>query len=110
MVKLANQVGMQCTLITCDQTINEIAYAIRQQPPDTIDTVNLILRGFPLCHNVTKGVTKLMRGSGCEEIIVAAGVCLPGTVKKVLGDKCDYYQTMSALLYELLQSWLNSKS
>jgi hypothetical protein len=32
-----------------------------------------------------KGVTKIMRGSGCEEILVAAGAC-PGTVKKVLGN------------------------
>ena len=84
MVQLARAVGMSHTVITADQAIYEIAYAIRQQHPDEFSDVILMLGGFHLIHNYMKAVTKIMRGSGAEDILLAGEVRLEGTAKKHL--------------------------
>ena len=51
LVKTAQAVDMEHTIITCDQTIYEIAYALRQEYHGEFTRVILQLRGFHLCHN-----------------------------------------------------------
>lgn len=106
LVKLADAVGMEHTIITADQLVYELAYAIKKQHPEEFSSVILHLGGFHLAHNFMACITKVMRGSGAEEIVVASKVLLEGTANKCFGDKCDYYQTMHALtvLYEVMVS------
>lgn len=105
-VKMSQHIGMEYTVITCDQAVYEIAFALRKQDAEQFSSVVLHLGGFHLCHNFMKAITKVMRGSGAEDLLVAAGVALEGTSHKIFGEKPDYYQTLHALkvLYEVMVS------
>lgn len=106
LAKMAETIGMTHTIITCDQAVFEIAFAIRKQYPEEFPNVILMLGGFHLAHNYLKAITKIMRGSGAEDILVAAEVLLPGTANKSFGPNSDYYQSLHALtiLYEVMLS------
>ena len=104
LVKMARTIGMTHTIITCDQAVFEIAYALRKQHSKDFANVILMMGGFHLAHNFIKVIPKIMRGSGADEVLVAAWVFLPGTAKKSFGEKSDYYQSLSGLtiLYEVM--------
>ena len=104
LVRLAETIGMTHTVITCDQAIYEIAYTLREQYPEEFANVVLMLGGFHLAHNFLKAITKIMRGSGAEDILIAAKVFLQGTANKSFGDRGDYYQSLHGLtiLYEVM--------
>ncbi len=98
LVQLAAAIGMTHTIITADQAVYEIAYALRKQLPEEFSNVILMLGGFHLSHNYLKAISKIMRGSGAEDILVESGVMLAGTANKSFGDRGDYYQSIHALL------------
>lgn len=106
LVHVAQAIGMEHTIITADQAIYEIAYTIRKQYPEQFSSVILHMGGFHLAHNFMSCITKIMRGSGAVDLLVASGTLLPGTANKCFGEKCDYYQTIHALtvLYEVMVS------
>ena len=104
LVKVAHSLGMEHTVINCDQAIYELAYPIRKNHPDEFSSVILQLGGFHLCHNYMKCITKVIQGSGSEEILSKAEIVHAGTANNIFGDKCDYYQTLRTLgiLYEAM--------
>ena len=107
-VNLAEHVGSEFTVISCDQAVFEIAFALREQNPDQLSSVVLQLGGFRLCHNYRKAITKIMGGSEIEDLLVHAGIACVGTAHKIFGEKGDYYQTLYTLrlLYEIMHCLL----
>ena len=75
------------TIITGDQATYELALAIRNKDEHMFGNMILLLGGFYQAHNYMMAIFKIMRGCGAEEILVNAGLCLEGTVKKIFGEK-----------------------
>ena len=84
---MAQAIGMEHTIITADQAIYEIAYTIRKQYPEQLSPVILHMGGFHLAHNFMSCITKIIRGSGAEDLLVASGTLLPGTANKCFREK-----------------------
>ena len=97
LVNTSHALGNSWTVITGDQATCELARTVRDKNMDLFSKVILLLGGFHLAHNYLKAICKIMRESGAEEILIASGLCLEGTTKKIFGDKADYYQTMHAI-------------
>ena len=97
LVKISHALGDRYTIITGDQLTYELSTAIRSKYQEDFANVILLLGGFHTAHNFIKALCKIMRDAGAEEILVKAGLFTDGTVKKVFGEKSDYYQTLHAL-------------
>ena len=97
LVKLSQAIGDKWTVITGDQATYELAVAVRDKNKDLFQNVILLLGGFHLAHNFLMAICKIMSQSGAEDILVAAGLCLEGTARKMFGQKADYYQSMYAI-------------
>ncbi len=97
LVNTSCALGDKYTIITGDQATYELAVTIRDKHRDDFGSVILLLGGFHQAHNYMKAVCKIIRDAGAEDLLVAAGLCQEGTVKKMFGEKADYYQTLHAL-------------
>lgn len=97
LVNTSHALADKYTIIIGDQATYELAIAIRAKQADDFDSVILLLGGFHQAHNYMKAVCKIIRDAGAEDLLVTAGLCQEGTVKKMFGEKADYYQTLHAL-------------
>ena len=89
--------GSKYTIITGDQATYEPALTIRNNDEHMFGNMIVFLGGFHQDHNYMKAIFNIMRGSGAEEILVNAGLCLEGTANTIFGEKADYYKSMHAL-------------
>lgn len=115
----SQKLGNQWTVITGDQAVFELATVIKKKHKDLFSKVVLMLGGFHQAHNYLKAVLRIMRGSGAEELIAAAGLCQEGTARKIFGDKAAYYQSLHALrilneaiwrmYWETFEEWLEGR-
>ena len=95
--KLAASFGMKHTVVTADQSIYEIVFALREKASSDDDTYKhlvLVLGLFHLSGNYLGAVGKIMKNSGAEHILAESGVCKLGTANKIFGPAGDYYQSM----------------
>ena len=88
---------MKHTVVTADQSIYEIVFALREKASSDDDTYKhlvLVLGLFHLSGNYLGAVRKIMKNSGAEHILAESGVCKLGTANKIFGPAGDYYQSM----------------
>ena len=84
--KLSDKYGMKHTIVTADQAIYDIAYALHNnaKKDDPIyENLILMLGGFHLAMNFIGAVGKIMKNSGAEDIITKAKVSKEGTANKI---------------------------
>ena len=92
---VAKHLGQEFCIITRDQDIYEIVLALKKKHPDKYEHVIIRMSGFHIAMNFLGAIGHLMKETGLEDIVVEAGVCQPGTAKKLLDGK-DYYAMVHA--------------
>lgn len=90
-VSLNLKLGQLKTVITCDQAIYDIIKGLVKKDPKRYKDIILHLGGFHIIQNFLGSIGFLMRESGTEDLLVAAGICGRGTANKVMAGK-DYYK------------------
>jgi len=108
-VQLTHKYGMKHAIVTADQAIYDIAYALRNSAKEDdpiYKNMILMLGGFHLAMNFIGAIGKIMRNSGAEDIISKTKICKEGTANKIFGSSGDYYQSFRAhkLLHEAMES------
>ena len=92
---VAKTLGQEFCVLTCDQAIYEIVLALQKKHPDKYRQVIIRMGGFHIAMNFLGAIGHLMNETGLKDILTEAGVCQPGTAKKILGGK-DYYAMIHA--------------
>ena len=94
-MKVANKLGQEHCVLTCDQAIYEIVLVLKNKNPDRYKSLILRMGGFHIACNFMGAIGHLMKFSGIEDILVEATVYGSGTANKIMAGK-DYYTMLRA--------------
>ena len=118
-MSLTQRLNQRSTIVTCDQAIYDIVKGIIKKNPVKYESLIVRLGGFHIIENFLGAVGHFMKGSGIEEILADSGVCLKGTVNKVIAGK-DYYkmirchslmcEAMINMMWDAFEDWLEKES
>ena len=106
------------TIITCDQAIYDIVKGITKKHPDKYKSLVVRLGGFHIIENFLGAVGYFMKGSGIEDILADSGVCLKGTINKVMAGKvyCKMIrchslmcEAMINIMWNAFEDWLEKE-
>jgi len=92
---VARNRDQEFTIITVDQAIYEVVLGLQKKNPQKYAKVILRMGGFHIGQNLMGAIGHLMQGTGIEDIMVEADVCLRGTANKIVSGK-DYYAMLRA--------------
>lgn len=114
-MEVTQKVGQEFTVVTCDQAIYEIVLGLQKKKTRKYEKLILRMGGFHIAQNYLGAIGCLMKGSGIEDILVEADICLRGTANKIMSGK-DYYAMLRAhslinasmfgLHWEAFERWL----
>ena len=117
-MSLTQQMNQSSTIVTCDQAIYDIVKGITKKNPVKCKSLVVRLGGFHIMENFIGAVGHFMKGSGIEDLLADNGVCLKGTVNKVMAGK-DYYkiirchslvcEAMLNLMWNSFEDWLEKE-
>ena len=88
--------GMEFTMITYDQEIYEIGFALRMQCMEQYSNVVLHLGGFHQWINIMKATMKIWKGYRAEDCIAMA-IAHKVASYKIFSEKGDYYQIPTSI-------------
>ena len=91
LMTFSHQLNQRFTIATCDKSVYDILKCIKKKNPVKYKSLVVRLWGFYIIDNFLGAVCHFIKGSGIKEVLAENGVCLKGTIDKVIASK-DYYK------------------
>jgi len=82
-----SKLKQEFTCVAFDLAMAKIAYNIIWNSPDKFKNVFVHLGGFHIMCSYMGGLGHMRAGSGFEEVLIEAGICVSGSINQVISGK-----------------------